>query len=135
MRQKEGSNMLGYITLGTNDFDKAVAFYDSLLAELGGSRMMESDTYVAWSSGPGSGCVVSVVKPFDGQPACIGNGVMFALTTNSTDLVDTIHARAIELGGTSEGEPGPRGDSGFYAGYFRDLDGNKLNVFFMPGME
>ncbi len=127
--------MLGYITLGTNNFDKAAAFYDALLAELGGARMMESDTFVAWSSGGTNGCAVSITKPFDGKSASVGNGVMFALAADSAELVDKVYARAIELGGTSEGEAGPRGDSGFHAGYFRDLDGNKLNVFFMPGTD
>ncbi len=127
--------MLGYITLGTNDFDKATAFYDALLTELGGARMMENDNFIAWSSGGTSDCAVSITRPFDGKPASVGNGVMFALAANSADLVDKVYARAIELGATSEGKAGPRGDSGFYAGYFRDLDGNKLNVFFMPGME
>jgi len=127
--------LLGYITLGTNNFEKAAAFYDAMLAELGGARMMEEGNFIAWSAGPASGCAVSITKPFDGKPASVGNGVMFALTADSTDLVDKVYARAIELGGICEGKPGPRGDSGFYAGYFRDLDGNKLNVFFMPGME
>jgi predicted lactoylglutathione lyase len=44
--------------------------------------------------------------------------------------VDAIYKKALELGGKDEGAPGPRGD-GFYAGYFRDLDGNKLNAFFI----
>ncbi len=122
--------MIGYVTLGTNDFDKAAAFYDALLAELGGKRMMEEDTFIAWSAGDGA--AVSIIKPFDGKEACVGNGTMVALAANSTDLVDKVYAKAIELGGACEGEPGPRGESGFYAGYFRDMDGNKLNVFTMP---
>jgi len=125
--------MIGYVTLGTNDFDKAAAFYDALLAELGGKRMMEDDNFIAWAT-DGGGAAVSIIKPFDGKAATPGNGTMVALAANSTDLVDKVYAKAIELGGTSEGEPGPRGESGFYAGYFRDLDGNKLDIFTMPGM-
>ncbi|PHS29110.1 MAG: glyoxalase [Robiginitomaculum sp.] len=125
--------MIGYVTLGTNDFDKAASFYDELLAELGGKRMMEEDTFIAWSSGK-DGAAVSITKPFDGKEACVGNGVMVALAANSTDLVDKVYAKAISLGAICEGKPGPRGEGGFYAGYFRDVDGNKLNVFTMPGM-
>jgi len=123
--------MIGYVTLGTNDFDKAAAFYDALLAELGGKRMMEDETFIAWAA-DGGGAAISIIKPFDGESASIGNGVMVSLSANSTDLVDKVYAKAIELGGTCEGKPGPRGENGFYAGYFRDLDGNKLNAFTMP---
>ena len=70
----------------------------------------------------------SVTKPYDGNPATVGNGVMIALKMDSTEQVDAFYAKAIELGASDEGEPGPRGE-GFYAGYFRDLDGNKLNAF------
>ncbi|VAV87122.1 Lactoylglutathione lyase [hydrothermal vent metagenome] len=125
--------MLGYVTVGTNDFDKAAEFYDALLAELGGKRMMDEERFIAWSSG-GQGAAISIIKPFDEQTATVGNGVMLSLATNSTDMVDKVYAKAMELGATCEGKPGPRGDAGFYAGYFRDLDGNKLNAFCMPGM-
>ena len=122
--------MIGYVTLGTNDIERAAAFYDALLGELGAGRFMESETFVAWSVSPGSPAI-SVIKPNDGNPATIGNGVMVAITVESPDKVDQLHAKAIELGATDEGAPGERGDGGFYAGYFRDLDGNKLNAFCM----
>ncbi|NND45665.1 MAG: VOC family protein [Xanthomonadales bacterium] len=113
--------------MGTNDLERAVAFYDALLAELGASRFMEEDQFVAWSVGwdkPG----LSVTRPFDGEPATVGNGTMVALAVDSTDRVDTVYRKAMELGAQCEGPAGPR-DGGFYAGYFRDLDGNKLSVF------
>lgn len=122
--------MIGYITLGTNNFEKAVAYYDELLALLGASRFMESETFIAWATSPDSPAF-SVTKPFDGNEACIGNGVMIALQVDSTDEVDAFYNKAIELGGTDEGKPGERME-GFYAGYFRDLDGNKLNAFCLP---
>ncbi len=125
--------MIGYVTVGTNQYDKAAAFYDTLLAELGGKRMMEDDNFIAWSAGNG-GAGLGIIKPNDGGKATAGNGTMLALACNSTALVDKLYAKALELGGTCEGAAGPRGESGFYAGYFRDLDGNKLNAFFMPGM-
>jgi catechol 2,3-dioxygenase-like lactoylglutathione lyase family enzyme len=120
--------MIGYVTIGTNDLVRAAAFYDALLGELGAKRMMETDQFIAWSvrpEAPGLG----VSKPFDKKPATVGNGVMVALEASSKAQVDALYRKALQLGGKDEGPPGPRGDSGFYAGYFRDLDGNKLNFF------
>lgn len=123
--------MIGYITLGTNDMERAVAFYDALFASMGIGRFMETDTFVAWAASPDTPGF-SVTRPFDGQPATVGNGSMVALIVDSTEKVDRLHARALELGATDEGPAGPRGD-GFYAGYFRDPDGNKLNFFHFSG--
>ncbi|MGI9405927.1 MAG: VOC family protein [Hyphomicrobiaceae bacterium] len=121
--------MIGYVTLGTNDIDKAAAFYDAVLAVMGHKRMMESDGFIAWGTFDSESAGLSVGKPYDGEAATVGNGVMVALMCESPDVVDKAHAKALELGGVSEGAPGPREMPGFYAGYFRDLDGNKLNVF------
>ena len=121
--------MIGYVTIGTNDLKKAASFYDALLGELGAKRMMDTESFVAWSVTP-EGAALSIAKPFDENAATVGNGVMVALNTESAAQVDAIYAKAMELGASDEGKPGPRGD-GFYAGYFRDLDGNKLNAFFM----
>jgi predicted lactoylglutathione lyase len=121
--------MLGYVTLGTNDLARGGRFYDALLAELGAKRAMDFETFIAWSTTPG-GAMLSIIKPFDKQAATVGNGVMVAIAASSKAQVDALYAKAIALGAKDEGKPGPRGD-GFYAGYFRDLDGNKLNAFFM----
>ena len=121
--------MIGYVTLGTNDFQRAARFYDALFADLGATRLFDMENFIAWSTGPGVPAV-SIIKPFDGKPATVGNGVMVALAAGSKEQVDKIYAKAISLGATDEGKPGPRGE-GFYAGYFRDLDGNKLNAFFL----
>ena len=121
--------MIGYVTLGTNDVERAASFYDALLAEMGAKRMMESDSFVAWNTGPGQPGV-SVIKPNDGKPASVGNGVMVAIACDKPETVDRLYSKAIELGAQDEGPAGPRGDS-FYAGYFRDPDGNKLNFFCM----
>jgi catechol 2,3-dioxygenase-like lactoylglutathione lyase family enzyme len=120
--------MIGYVTLGTNNFEKAVAFYDALFASIDVGRFLETEQFIAWSKPNEAG--VSVTKPFDGKPATVGNGSMVALMFNSTAEVDAFYNKAIELGATCEGKPGFRGElSGFYAGYFRDVDGNKLNAF------
>jgi predicted lactoylglutathione lyase len=121
--------MIGYTTFGTNDLARAGAFYDALLAELGAKRAMEMDRFIAWAVAPNTP-MVSVIKPYDGKAATVGNGVMVALAASSKAQVDAIHKKALALGGKDEGAPGPRGP-GFYAAYFRDLDGNKLNAFFM----
>jgi catechol 2,3-dioxygenase-like lactoylglutathione lyase family enzyme len=121
--------MIGYVTIGTNDIERAARFYDQLLAEIGAKRFMETDTFIAWAVSPDAPAL-SVTRPFDGKPATVGNGVMVALLMDGKNKVDAFHRKALELGATDEGAPGPRG-GGFYAGYFRDPDGNKLNAFFM----
>jgi catechol 2,3-dioxygenase-like lactoylglutathione lyase family enzyme len=123
--------MIGYVTLGTNRYDEAAKFYDELFALIGATRILETDRFIAWGTSMNSPAV-TIAKPYDGKPATVGNGVMVALAMESTDKVDAMHAKALELGGTDEGAPGPRG-TGFYAAYFRDLDGNKLNAFCMTG--
>ncbi len=122
--------MIGYTSVGTNDFERAAKFYDALLGELNAKRFMEFDTFIAWGVSP-TQPMFSIAKPFDKNPATVGNGVMIALAADSPATVERLYNKAIELGGTCEGGPGPRGDSGFYAAYFRDLDGNKLNAFCM----
>ncbi|WP_417485487.1 VOC family protein [Maricaulis salignorans] len=122
--------MLGYVTLGTNDLQRAAAFYDKICAEFGVGRMMDFDTFIAWGK-PGGGAGIGLTQPFDGKAATVGNGVMAAFQAENPAQVDKVYALAIELGAKDEGPAGPRGDSGFYAGYFRDPDGNKLNVFCM----
>ncbi len=123
--------MIGYVTIGTNDFERALHFYDQLLATIGIKRLWQADTIAAW--GPSrQEAALCVTTPYDGNAATVGNGVMIALKVDSQAEVIALHAKAIELGGRDEGLPGPRGSSGFYGGYFRDLDGNKLNAY-IPG--
>jgi len=119
--------MVGYVTLGTNDLKRAAVFYDELAKELGVTRMLEGEKFIAWGK-PGAGAGIGLAIPFDGKKATVGNGVMVALECASREAVDRVYAKALELGATDEGPAGPRSE-GFYAGYFRDLDGNKLNVF------
>jgi catechol 2,3-dioxygenase-like lactoylglutathione lyase family enzyme len=127
--------MIGYVTIGTNDLDRARNFYDALLAEIGATRKMEFPEtgftlYGTGSRAPG----IAVTRPYDGQPATVGNGNMAALAMPSREMVDRLHSRALELGGSDEGAPGlrtPEGPGAFYGAYFRDLDGNKLCVFRM----
>lgn len=119
--------MIGYVTLGTNDLSRAAAFYDTLLAEIGAKRLMDFGRGIAWGHAMDKPSL-GIMTPYDGQPATVGNGVMVALVVDSKEKVDRVYAKAMALGAKDEGPAGPRGE-GFYAGYFRDLDGNKLNVF------
>jgi predicted lactoylglutathione lyase len=122
--------MIGYVTVGTNDLERSARFYDAIAAEMQIGRMMEFDGFIAWGTldGPAG---IAATRPFDGNPASVGNGVMVAFQAKDTAQVDRLHAIALANGGTCEGPPGPRGDTGFYAGYFRDPGGNKLNAFVM----
>ena len=126
--------MIGYVTLGTNDLERAAAFYDTLLATIGAKRFMEEEGYfIAWATSPEKASI-AVSVPFDKNAATVGNGTMVAMFVESREQVDALYNKAIELGSQCEGKPGFRPEeatSGFYAGYFRDLDGNKLNAFCM----
>jgi len=119
--------MIGYVTLGTNDMTRAARFYDDLLAVVGAKRTAESEKYIAWGTAPNKP-MLFVIKPADGNQATIGNGVMVALGAKNKEEVDKVYNKAISLGAKCEGPAGPRGE-GFYAGYFRDADGNKLCAF------
>ncbi|MBV1930922.1 MAG: VOC family protein [Porticoccaceae bacterium] len=118
--------MIGYVTVGTNDLERAAKFYDTVTAVVGGKRGMAMDRFISWV-GPEGGPMLMAMKPFDGNAATVGNGVMVAFSADSREQVDAIYKAAIAAGGADEGAPGERGP-GVYAGYFRDLDGNKLNA-------
>ena len=121
--------MIGYVTLGTNDLARGAKFYDAIAKELEVGRMMETEAFIAWGK-PGGGAGIGLTRPHDGKPATAGNGVMIALEAKDKAQVDRIYELALSLGGKDEGAPGQRSE-GFYAAYFRDLDGNKLNAFVM----
>lgn len=124
--------MIGYVTLGSNDLAKARNFYDSLMPVLGAGRIMEfGDNFTMYGTSLGRPAL-AVCKPYDGNPATVGNGNMASIVVDSRDKVDALYSKALELGGSCEGPPGVRGEEGpqaFYGAYFRDLDGNKLCAF------
>ena len=127
--------MIGYVTVGTNDLPRAAIFYDAIAGEMGVGRMMDFETFIAWGSWDGP-AGIAATKPFDGKAANVGNGTMVALQAKDREQVRNLHRIALENGGSDEGEPGPRGEPDangmvFYAAYFRDPDGNKLNAFTM----
>lgn len=122
--------MIGYVTLGTNDFPRALGFYDQLLSIIDAKRAFDNGRLVMWASPKPGRPRLGVIKPHNGEAATPGNGTMVALSVDAPAVVDQLHAKALALGGVDEGKPGPRG-GGFYGAYFRDLDGNKLCVFTM----
>lgn len=118
--------MIGYTSLGTADLERSGAFYDTLLATFGARRLMTGEDFIVWARENG-GPNFSMHVPENGKPYSVGNGVMIALAAADREQVDAVHALALELGGRDEGPPGFRME-GFYAAYFRDPDGNKLNI-------
>lgn len=121
--------MIGYVTLGTSDLPRAAQFYDAIAADMATGRMMEGENYIAWGT-PGGSAGVALMHPFDGNAPSVGNGVMVALEAKDEAQVQRLYEIALAHGGTCEGAPGLRG-GGFYAAYFRDPDGNKLNAYVM----
>jgi catechol 2,3-dioxygenase-like lactoylglutathione lyase family enzyme len=121
--------MIGYATLGSNDLERARAFYSTLVAEIGGREVMRLDNgFTMYGTGRGQP-TICITKPYNGKAAEPGNGNMVAIVVKERAQVDALHAKALALGGTDEGAPGVRGKEGpqaFYGAYFRDLDGNKL---------
>ena len=117
--------MIGYVSVGTNDIKRAAAYYDKLLAEMGAKRIMDFGSFIVWGARKGE-AAFALAEPHNKMPATVGNGVMIAFDVGEPAKVDAMYKKALELGGSDDGPPGPRGDD-YYGAYFRDLDGNKLN--------
>jgi catechol 2,3-dioxygenase-like lactoylglutathione lyase family enzyme len=119
---------IAYVCLGANDIDRALAFYDEIMAIAGGKRLFPAGKGQMY--GLGSGPMIMVTKPNDDQAATNGNGTMVAIQVDAKEQVAALHAKCLAMGGACEGPPGPRGQWGEFA-YVRDLDGNKL-AFYHP---
>ncbi|CAH3495251.1 hypothetical protein AI2719V1_1926, partial [Enterobacter cloacae] len=123
--------VLAYITIGTNDFQRAVNFYDAIFNVLGYSRLPAwTDSWAMWGNEnhPDDEFSFCICPPFDQQPATAGNGTMFAFRADSAEIVRRFHAVGLRAGGKDEGVPGTRTAYGpdFYVAYLRDPDGHKL---------
>jgi catechol 2,3-dioxygenase-like lactoylglutathione lyase family enzyme len=121
--------MVGYTTIGVSDMDRAVAFYDALLAEIGAKQLFGMDRIKFYGTAMDQG-KLAICIPYDEQAPACGNGNMIAIDAGSRQKVDDLYAKAIELGASDEGPPGERMPV-FYGGYVRDPDGNKLCFFEM----
>lgn len=124
---------VAHVTFGTNDLERGARFYDAVMDAFGGARAFAHDRAIGWGF-PDGGPSIGITYPFDGEPANRGNGTMFALMASGEDQVRAVHAAALANGGSCEGPPGLRAN-GFYAAYFRDPDGNKMNAFCIPAAE
>ncbi len=121
--------MIGYVTLGTNDLPRAAAFYDLLLGAIGARRLWETPRGIAWGVADDQP-MLALMKPFDGKPATVGNGVMVGFALPTREAVDRMHSTAISMGCKNEGSVGLRAGD-WYCGYFRDTEGNKLLAYSM----
>lgn len=121
--------MLSYVSVGTNDLERSLKFYDRLFGEMGGERRFDAPNGQIYGFPEGS--LFSVLTPADGGPATQGNGTMFAFKVDSPERVVELYNLAIQLGATDAGEPGPRGERGFFGSYIRDPDMNKLCIYHM----
>ena len=124
--------MLAYSTIGVNDIEAARKFYGELFAELGGKEVFvrPDGGFVGFGVTQGQP-MFGIAKPYDGKPAAPGNGNMVAIAARNPGEVKALYEKAISLGATCEGEPGPRIEGMVTCGYVRDPDGNKLNFFVM----
>jgi len=125
--------MIGYVTVGTNDLERAKQFYDNLFGELGARSFFANERIVFWTVKDGASSF-AIAKPYDEKEASVGNGNMVAIHVDSRKQVDAIYAKAMELGAADEGPPGERIPT-FYGAYIRDLDGNKLVFYKMTAPE
>jgi predicted lactoylglutathione lyase len=120
--------MIGYVTIGVNDMEKAKAFYTELLAELGATVLMDMGRIAFIGAGMDQP-MLSLCVPYNEDDPHPGNGNMIAINPGSKEMVDKLYAKALELGATSDGEPGQRIEDMFYGAYYKDPDGNKIAFF------
>ena len=122
--------MIGYVTIGALDVEKAMPFYDAVLGAIGYERQFFDGGWAGYGL-KGQDATTFICPPFDGQAARGGNGVMIAFKGESKEAVQAAHAAALAQGGTDEGAPGPRpaDSTSFYGAYMRDPTGNKIAVF------
>ena len=125
----ENSSIISHISVGTNNFERAVVFYDKVLSTLGCKQIMKYPGAVAYGR---EFPEFWVQIPINGEPATIGNGAHVGFIANSTEAVHAFHQTALEEGGVDDGAPGPRPDYGesYYGCFIRDLDGNKIEATF-----
>lgn len=122
--------MISHITFGVTNLERSAQFYSPLMTLLEAEKYFESQKMVFWKFAKGES-MFAITIPEDGQAATFGNGTMLALKVRSEELVGELYRTALELGGCCNGQPGPR-DGGYFAAYFRDIDGNKTAVFYRP---
>ena len=120
--------MIGFVMVGTNNLDKAIIFYDTLLNTIKLKRVVTNEKYAGYAlENKPDEVEFYVTNPVNKEKATFGNGTQISFLVNSKDLVNNFYNTGIKLGGKDEGAPGIR--SGDYYCYFRDLDRNKVCAF------
>jgi catechol 2,3-dioxygenase-like lactoylglutathione lyase family enzyme len=122
-------SMMSHVSIGTNDFDAAVSFYDRVLPTLGAKRLMEHPGAVAYGKMYPE---FWVQTPIDGKPAHVGNGTHFGFFAADKQSVDAFYRAALAAGARDDGAPGPRKEYGapYYGCFVRDPDGHKIEAAF-----
>lgn len=125
----ENPSIISHISVGTNNFDRALAFYDKVLPTLGCKKIMEHPGAAAYGRAFPE---FWVQTPIDGKPATVGNGSHIGFIADSKQAVHAFHKAALQAGGTDDGAPGPRPDytDAYYGCFIRDPDGNKIEATF-----
>lgn len=123
----ENPSIISHVSIGTNHFEKAAAFYDAALGALGSKRIMEFEGAIAWGKAFPE---FWLQTPIDGQPATVGNGTHVAFLAKSPEEVRAFFAAAVAAGAHGDGEPGPREHYGpaYFGCFVRDLDGHKIEA-------
>lgn len=123
----ENPSIISHVSLGTNHFQKAAAFYDAVFGALGSKRVLEFEGAIAWGKAFPE---FWLQTPIDGQLATVGNGTHIAFLAKNPEEVRAFFAAAVAAGARGEGEPGPREHYGpaYFGCFVRDLDGHKIEA-------
>lgn len=129
LREKD---MLYLVSVGTDNLERSVVFYDAVLSIIGMVRHEQGELEAGYGA-PDQDPVFFVNLPYNNEAATCGNGVQFTFSAKDRKTVDLFHAKVLELGGSDEGAPGERDYSaGYYGAYCRDEYGNKLHIAHVP---
>ncbi|MCG8415131.1 MAG: VOC family protein [Pseudomonadales bacterium] len=123
-------SIMAHVSIGTNRFDEAVAFYDKLLATVGATRIVEVPGYaISWGK---QFPEFWVQIPYNQQAAETANGVHFAFLADSKEMVDAFYKTGLEAGASCDGKPGPRQEysEAYYGCFLRDLEGHKIEAMY-----
>jgi len=123
--------MIDHISLAVNDLARSAAFYETLLATIGLAKLVDRPNTVGF----GKTYPEFWLNARPGRtPEPDGTGTHICLRARSREAVDAFFAAALESGGHSDGEPGPRQGAMtvYYGAFILDPDGNKIEAVTFP---